>query len=564
MKTEKLIELATHRKQDVYGGYQRKAVTANNYYEQRDKVPVPKALNAVAIHLNTARKIIDTGDQHYMKDNPVTEVRPAGRSQTDEDKARDTQVIYDACLKHMVMPVIKQAPKKLLLRGVGILGLWFNDEYYTTEELSADERDAIADRALWDFPLQFKCYDPLYCYPSRAMQNQFQPRDMLIMYEVTTAEAMALVENHPSWKWKPKNDETNVTFIDYYTNKTRTVLLGDKKLYDGENPLGFVPFVIFPAGFGQSSPLVEEEWRPMFFAEEELMTYLQTAFSAEMAILLKKAWPQRVVKGLTKEQAKVLFPDGKMPTSPDDVITLPPGVDIVDLNDSGPQHQWMQSIGVIDGMIDVPRELSGNRSTGVYSAEHAESMMSHQRARYKDALMNLQRGLEFYLRMCGRALKVLGNDISVHAFDEGKAVVKNIKVDRLDERCEVKVKLVSEAPDAQMIKRSQGIAEVQAGVIDLQTHHTQFCDYSIEESERIQDRIILDEYMKQPFMQQLMTAIIAKEKGDNLTAQIALAQFEAERGGANNVTAKTGSEMVPRTGETAEGAPTPYESEVMQ
>jgi len=230
----------------------------------------------------------------------------------------------------------------------------------------------------------------------------------------------------------------------------------------------------------------------------------------------------------------------------------------------GPEHTWSEGQAITAGYIDAPNEMSGARTSGVYSARHAEDLLSHQRTRYKDALMNLQRGLEHYLKMCGAALAVLGNDVSVRALDGDKSVVRSIASDRLDDRCEVKVKLVSETPEAQSLKRSQGLAEWQAGAIDRQTMHTQFMDMSIEESERVTDRRYLDDYMEQPFMKQLLTAQIAAAKGDLLTAQMALMQFQAERGGANNVTARTGSEMVPQSGVQPEGAMTPQETVVQQ
>lgn len=566
MKAQELQELATYRKDSVYAGAHVIWQKANDYYEQRDNVPVPKALNAEAVHLNTARKIVDTGDHNYMKDNPVTEVRPSGRSVASEARARDTQLVFDACLKEMLMPVIKTAPKKLLLRGVGILGLWFNEDFYGVDKQgwTREDEDEFSDRALWDFPLKFTCYDPMNCYPSRAMQNSFQPRDMLVMYEITTAEGMALVENHPSWKWKPKPDEQTVTFIDYYTNKSRVVMIGEKKVYDGPNALGFVPFVIIPAGFGQSSyqGKVEEEWRPIFYGEMELLTSEQIEYSARRAILLKKAWGQTEVIGEPETVANQ-FPGG-IPTSPDTPIVHTADVELKPIEAKGPDHTWAEGQAITASYIDAPNEMSGARTSGVYSARHAEDLLSHQRTRYKDALMNLQRGLEHYLRMCGQALKVLGNEVSVRALDEGKAVVRSVSPDRIDDRCEVKVKLVSETPEAQSLKRSQGLAEWQAGAIDRQTMHTQFMDMSIDESERVTDRRLLDDYMEQPFMKQLLTAMIAKEKGDLLTAQMALMQFQAERGGANNVTARTGSEMVPQSGVQPEGAMTAQETVVQQ
>jgi len=276
---------------------------------------------------------------------------------------------------------------------------------------------------------------------------------------------------------------------------------------------------------------------------------------------LKKGWPQTDVEGDAEEVARQ-FPNG-IPTSPDVPIVHTAEIKIKDKETNGPDKTWMEEIAVLQGMIDVPSELGGERSTGVYSARHAENLISHQRARYKDALMNLQRGLEFYLKMCCKALKKLGNEVSVYAVDEGKAVVRQVNPERLDERCKVKVKLISESPEAQMALRSQGMAEVQSGMIDMQTHHTQFCGY-IEESKRIRTAITIDDYMKQPFMKSIVTAIIAAEKGDMVTAQLALAQFKAEQGGANNVSAKTGTEMVPQSGELPEGAPSPYEQKVTE
>jgi hypothetical protein len=555
MKAQDVIAQAEYRKLHVFGNFISQCQKANDYYEQKDRIPIPAGLG-VPIHTNVARKLIDTGDQNYLKDNPLTEVRPAGRHNTDEDKARNTQIVLDACLNHMVMPVIKVAPKKMLLRGVGILGLWFNDYYWALE---GEEKEEAEDRALWDFPLRFYCPDPMNCFPSRAMQNSFQPKDMIVHYEMDKMEAESLAESNG---WKFKTEEEKVKFYDYYTNDKRVVVLGEKKVYEGENALGFVPFVIIPAGFGQPSHegKVEEEWRPLFYAEEDLLTYSQLTVSAITAITIANAWPQKEVIG-EAEEASRQFPDG-IPTDPREAVLHTPDVIVKEMDKKGADYSWMQQIGLLTNLIDVPNEMGGARSAGTYSARHAESLLSHQRTRYKDCMMNLQRGLEFYLRMCVKGLKVLGNGVSVYALDEGKSVVKNVKPNSLDERCDIKVKLVSESPEAQAEKRSQGLAEWQSGAIDRRTMHTQFMDYSIEESDRIKIRRLIDEYSEQPFMKQLLTAIVAKEKGDMLTAQMALSQFMAERGGANNVTPKTGSEMVPQAGERPEGTPTPYEVSV--
>jgi hypothetical protein len=565
MKAQDVIAQAEYRKTHVYGNFRSQCIKANDYYESKDVIPVPKGLG-IPIHTNLARKLVDTGDQNYLKDNPLTEVRPAGRHETDEKKAKDTQIVLDACLTHMVMPIIKVAPKKMLLRGVGILGLWFNDYYWALE---GEEKEEAADRALWDFPLKFTCYDPLNCYPSRAMQNAFQPKDMIVHYEMDKMEAEALAESNG---WKFKTDDEKTKFYDYYTNDKRVVILGEKKVYEGENALGFVPFVVVPAGFGQPSyeGKVEEEWRPLFYAEQELITYSQLTVSAITAITTSNAWPQIEAVGEPEEIARQ-FPDG-VATDPREVNAHTADIELKQMDKKGADYSWMQQVNLLMNLIDVPQELGGARTGGVYSARHAESMLSHQRTRYKDCMMNLQRGLEFYLRMCLKGLKALGNDVSVYAFDNGKAFVKDVKVDKLDERCDIKVKLVSESPESQAALRSQGLAEWQSKAIDMKTMHTKFMDYSIEDSERIQDGILLDEYMEQPLMKLLLTAKVAQAKGDVLTAQIALAEMQAmmaqpsggnlERGGANNVTAKSGPEMVPQQGERPEGTPTPYEAQV--
>ena len=562
MKANELVELTEYRKTDVYGTARTMWEKANAYYEQTDVIPVPNALNAEGIHLNTARRIVDTGDHNYTKDNPVTEVRPSGRTKAAEDRARDTQTVLNACLKEMLMPVVKQAPKKLLLRGVAMLGLWFNDYYYAIDKggLSKDELDELADRALWEFPLTFKSYDPLNCYPSRAMQNAFQPRDMIIHYDVTTAEAVALIEQHPAWKWKPKVDEKTVKFYDYYTNTRRIVVLGDKKVYDGENALGFVPFVIITGGFGQSSWKgdVAEEWRPIFYGEQELLSSEQIEYSARRAILLRNAWPQKEVIG-DAEAIKAQFPEG-IPTNPDEPVVHSQDVVMKEVEGkNGPDYGWAQGQAITSGYIGAPNELSGERTSGVYSGRHAENLITHQRVRYKDALMNFERGLEFYLRMCSKALKVLDNEVSVYAFDSNKAVVKSIQPDRLDDRCFIKVKLVSEAPDAQMAKRQEGISEWRSDAIDYRTMCTEFFDYDLDQAEIMYGRKLLEKIEQNPTVMLVRALAWALARQDKEMANAILMQFQTERGGANNISDQpmTGAERVPQMGERSEGAPPP-------
>jgi hypothetical protein len=78
MKAQDVIAQAEYRKTHVYGNFRSQCIKANDYYESKDKIPVPEGL-AIPIHTNLARKLVDTGDQNYLKDNPLTEVRPAGR-----------------------------------------------------------------------------------------------------------------------------------------------------------------------------------------------------------------------------------------------------------------------------------------------------------------------------------------------------------------------------------------------------------------------------------------------------------------------------------------------------
>jgi len=565
MKDKEIIELAEYRKNEVYAGFRKQCLEANDRYEGRDPIPVPKAFGDEVVHLNTARKIVDTGVFNYMKDNPVTEVLPSGRSQKAEEAARDTQLVYDACLREMRMPIIKPTLKKVLLRGVCFIGLWFDDFYYAInrDELTKEELDEIADRALWAFPLKFTSYDPLNCYPSRAMQTSFQPRDMIVMYDILKPEAVALIENNPAWRWKPKTTEDNVRFIDYYTDDRRVVFLDDKKVYDGENALGFVPFLIVPGGFGQASfeGKVEEEWRPIFYGERELLTSEQVEYTARRRILLNNAYPQVEVIG-DADAIKAQFPEG-IPTNPDEAVPHTADITLKPMETKGgPDHSWAEGQAMTAAYIDAPREMSGGRTAGVYSARHAEDLITYQRTRYKDAVMNMERALEVYLKMCGRALKVLGNDISVRAEQKGRSVIKSVPASKIDEKCEVRVKLVSESPEARMAKRSQGLAEWQAGAIDRLERDTKFFDMSVDESERMYVGRIIEDFMKQPFMSSIVTAIVAKEKGDLLTAQLALSQFEAERGGANNVVPKRGDEMVPQSGVREEGAPSPQEFRV--
>ena len=428
----------------------------------------------------------------------------------------------------------------------------------------------FSDSALSRFPLKVFTPDFINCYPSLAMQTNFQPVDMIMAYPLTIQEAEYLA-SHNNWKWKANSKNTNegkVELISYTNNDDRCVLIDKEPVFKGgavkENIMGFCPFIIVPSGYGQESyeGNPETKYRSILYPHLQLIELGCMAISQIYAIVGHKAYPQKEVIG-SMELVKQVFPNG-IPTNPNEALVHPPEIEIKDSQGVSIQQELLQWYAIVNSIIGAPMAMMGQAQTGVYSGTHNRDMLAYEKSRYKRPFKNIEDGLAEFLGMGARAIEDLGNEISVRDMnDKSKSYgdIKTIKPSDIDGYYYCKVKLQADLPEATDIRKNMGATFLRQGTLSQQTVLTDYFDMSIEEAEREADQMSVEAFLHEPTVRQVVAVAIAQEWGmDELLNALKTLGLEGQRGGDHRKPQTVeGMAGVPKYAERAESSAGPEE-----
>ena len=558
-----------------YSALHQQQKEIDNYYELTFIAGVPKRYKQFTPP--TAREWIDVGVRHFTLDNPKATVPPRGMSDIARAKDAKLETFFNFWLRRSILR-IKDAAKKLPLRGEVFIKVGMDDTYYGVGELSEEQRAKFEEARLFHFPLKITIPDPINVYASPA-HDGLVPVNVIESYNMTVAEAQNLCKRN-NWEWSTDKKSTDsVNWLSYYDANWRCFLIDDIPVLSpiaSINLLGFCPYAHIASGSGQSSYEGKPEYlyRSLLWSRRDALNLEARNLSQTDAILSRYAWIRHKIKG-EPDAIKLLYPDGKIPTDPDEFLREMEGVEIQVLQGEQPPPGLFQQYAIIQALASPPSVLGGFRSAGVYSGRLQEDLMATAKPIYKDVFNNLEDVLGVIMGMGARIIdKVYGHPVAIRDFaSEAKREHIVLKPEDIDGHYDCEVKLLAEPPEATDMRKALGRTMRQGGSISHKTELRKYHDMSEEEAENEMAQIHAEDAMKEPSVR----GGIALDAMERLGMHKALEQIRQAMQTEKQRIARpippiqqtgeirTGAEMVRKRGRVMpelESIPTPHETEI--
>jgi len=412
-------------RKDYYYNLHEKQKSINKYYELDFDAGIPTKLGYEQITPPSARDWIDVGVRHFTLDNPKAQAFPRGNSDTSRAKDAVVESFLNFWLRRIIFQ-IKDAAKKLPLRGEAFLKLSMDDTYLGIEaqDVSEEEKKELRDKRLFHFPLKMTVVDPVNVYSS-PVHDGLCPADVIECFGMTVAEAQSLCERN-GWDWKTEKKSTKIVyFLSYISSKWRCFMFSESETPGGFTPvlkpevqpniLGFCPYVHIPSGYGNSDYEGKPEslYRSILDGKQDMLRAECRMLSQIDALNARFAWWLIKVIG-EEEDVKVLYPDGKVKLSPGEIIRESEQVKVEILKGENPPSGLFQELAAVSARAQPPAVLAGTRPTGVYSGQAIEDLISTSKPLYKSAFKNLEDGLAVVMGMGLRILdKVYKHEVAI-------------------------------------------------------------------------------------------------------------------------------------------------------
>lgn len=528
-----IIATRNTRKDKVYANLHEQMLRADSHFEQTFDVVLPKIDGMELKRTSAMYKKVMAGVQIYMSRIPRSEVDPRKDTKTAIDQATKLETFNNYVLwQHR--PLFRDLYQKQLLRGMAVAKLWFDDRYFGVDKrkFKKEDHDELAWSALSRFPIKLYQCDALNCLPSRAMQTFYQPVDMIEDYEMSMEEALHLVKAN-DWKWKPEKDNAeDARFTAYYDNEQRVVMLDDKTVFEGENILGFVPYVVIPSGLGQESyeGKPEYKYRDIIYQDLE-MNELQAMITSYLHYGFRKnALPQTEIiaddsetakaqlEGYTENPGVAFTHDRTIERKKETTDPINPGI--------------FTFLSLVQSQSGVPNTLLGLPSQNTYSEVHYSTQAAYARAQYEIALDNLEMGVAELLGMCSRTIEWLDNPVSIRNVNPGQTSrnIETIRPSDIDGYYECRVKFIGDTPEGRQTREQQALMMHRQKFLPHKYLLTHYCDIPTGEADTLLDALALEDIEQMPAVVLSRAMEVAHARGEDYML-LALAQEYAKQTG---------------------------------
>ena len=550
--TEKVLELAEayEKHWSLLHDAQKEWQT---YYNLKNPVKLPEGVGAQVVRGRTAYELVQVGVNNYLHDNPRVEVTP----KDEKHDIKPLEAFGNSFLERMI-PKIRQDSALQIALGMAVYRIGVNESHLGYNWDSVKDKSEVSNLALTEYPITIRTPHPVNVYPSPYFTNDYMPSAVVEKYKMKVASALGLCEaNGWSTSWNKKKDENeDVEFMSYYSDKWRCVTIDDKPVLKPKvapNILGFCPYIIFPAGMGMlradGNPVGEYQsilgtHTSSIDFENQLLTHL-------LAMTQSSAWPQVVIEPdvNTNESYEAISKavGEELELKPSKAVVTPIGTKLKFLELEGNSMAMvLQALAMIQGQQNSPTGMGGGQMRGVYSGTYANTKIGYEKTWYKNSFKIHEDALALVVGRAYQIIKeVIGHPISVRAIPiragEPSGVTKIGPKDIPDYNC--KVMLLADAPEASDVKKHIGILAKQAGIIDNETALVEYYDKSSEEAERITDSIMVEKIESLPLPMQALSVKIYEARGeDDMADFIKNMMWEQSRGGSRP---HTGSKSEP-------------------
>jgi len=521
IRKRKDVITAREDRKERYQSLHTRQKDARAFYELTRNVDLPDLDGITLTRTKGPREKVMAGVHLYMNRNARCEVDPLKPTEASTNRAKKIETLHNYVL-WLHKPLWREGFGKLLVNGVSVFKLWFDDAYYGVDkrDWKGSDRTDFAYRSLRRFPITFKNVDFLHCYPSSVMQTFHEPLDMIESYKMTVQEAVYLCEMNKWKKGKWARQDDPVEYTTYYDNKQRYVLMNDEPCFEGENLLKEVPYVVIGAGLGLSDYEGKPEYtyRDIIYDDTEMIESDWRMFSILNYALRKSSLPQTelIVEDVEEANAKLVNYTEK----PDQAFVHDKSVERKKgEGEYAVNPQIFDLISLIRSSSGVPTALLGRPVANTYSEIHYSAQAAYARAQYETPLDNYELGIAELLGMAAKAIKWLDIPVAVKDVNPRESKVETVDADDID-HYECRVKFVGDTPEQRDMKQNMGMAILRQKVMPYVDVMIEYFDTPREVAERMEEDLVLEKIRELPQWVMSMGLEVADQRGMDRSMQM--------------------------------------------
>ena len=545
MRTVKEIQTIINNRQTYYAKLRTQQVLENEFYELTYDAKVPKLYTKITP--DTAREWINNGVKSFTLDNPRASVPPRKNAQQYRETEARLEAFYNGWLDFMssLQPdPIKLNAMLILLRGECYFKILMDDKYYgqDTKNMGKEEKEQLEIDKLNNFPLIVKAPDPMNVYPS-TIHERMIPHDVVEIYSRTVEDVLDSCQRN-KWHWDNPNglkDDDEVIWAEWWDAKERCFMVGSSigslesvlKPAVQTNIYDFCPYVHAYSLYGVTDSKGRPEYmtRGILYGKLDLIKLFTRAISQYDSLIVKYAWPHRQLRGNTDKVKKFLKDVVKLQLSPDDILVLPEGVELVESQGQVPPTALFNWIQTVSSMVEGPPILNAEVPPGITAGYSMNILSSAGKAMYKAPFKSLENALGVLMGLGARLIEdIIQEPVGIKTIkttENGKIYGEEVlKPEDIKKYYICDVALLSDAPEAMDVRSTQGKGLQLARVISHRTDLIKYQGMSAQEADDEIAQVNAEEILKSdPNLRQAIGVDALKRLGFEQTSEnIGLAQ----------------------------------------
>lgn len=484
--------------------------------QETDKTYIDDTFN---VGINPPHKVSRSGIGRRMVDAPAEQIVTSnlqffvemlrGKKESEEriSKVVNQQWIPLIACQNPNPP--KETVKNKLARGESYINPRHN-ESWVSNAIDKDEKGKpIFDKS--GLPVHFPIPDPMVIYGSPEEDERGIPERVIVFYK---RQPVDVIVNYPDWaklhkaKYEGKDGKKTVEWLEYWDKDYKYFEADGEAVTKGIEPnlYGFVPFVRKFSGFGKRSP--DGNLKHLIVSDIRFtrhLIYQECSLRSDIDSI-SHLFAHRTRNFVAPEGVDPETLKGKASYGAYDENIWPYGTTLMrDIEPTVPPEILQRHRDVVAEIAQRCPFIMAGFPTGSSGRQDDAAFIKALR-RYDTVIENTQNEWATAIWM---ALKMGDGRVpTLRPKGLEKADVEG------DFRCYVKLRAPDPVEEDRLITLGDRMRRQPNPAIDLETFHTQYCGYTLDESKKIQGKILADMVtIYNPDVATVMGMALAEEAG---------------------------------------------------